>query len=203
MAHPKYSSELFSQLGGVNWVARESFFSSVQDRSVSQHASDIETKSEDKALKESNVHDEAPLEMPAESQQSSMVEHVESQPSTTSMQAIENPVVIVGSGLDAIWENEEELAWRLWQNIMFAFGWDESQIVFFDTDHLASEEMIFSTIEEVIELDADWVLSMAFDHPISEQLAEGVQVIDVPSLDDMLADPYAKQSFYQTVIGLI
>jgi hypothetical protein len=113
-----------------------------------------------------------------------------------------NEIVLLGGGLDAIWLNEESLEWQLWQNIMQAFGWDESQVVFYDTEHLASEEMVFSTMEEVIELGVDWVLTMDAEHIISEQLAEGVQVVEVPDLDLMLSDPYAKQSFYQTVIAL-
>ncbi len=120
-----------------------------------------------------------------------------------SLAASKSPqIVVLGAGLDAVWQNEATQAWQLWQNIMLAFGWDDSNMTFFDTTHLVSEEMIFTTMEEVIELGVDWVLTMDDAHPISEQLVEGVQVVSVPDLETMLADPYAKQSFYHAVIEL-
>ncbi len=110
-------------------------------------------------------------------------------------------VVVLGQGLDDIWQNEAQQAWLLWQNIVQVFDWDDAQIVFFDTAHLASEEMIFTTMEEVIELGVDWVLSMDEEHALSDMLQEGVQVVQVPDLESMLMDPYAKQTFYNTVVS--
>ncbi|GAB6070709.1 hypothetical protein JCM30760_18060 [Thiomicrorhabdus hydrogeniphila] len=111
-------------------------------------------------------------------------------------------VVVIGAGLEAVWQNEESLAWQLWQNIMKAFDWDENHVVFFDTDHLVTEDAIFSTMEEVIDLGVEWVLTMNEDHEITEQLAEGVQVVSVADFEQMLSDPYAKQSFYHSIINL-
>lgn len=111
-------------------------------------------------------------------------------------------IVVVGAGLDAVWQNDETQAWQLWQNIMQAFDWDESRMTFFDTSHLVSDEVIFTTMEEIIELGVDWVLTMDDEHPISEQLVEGVHVVSVPDLESMLSDPYAKQSFYHSVVEL-
>ncbi|GKT11712.1 MAG: hypothetical protein ISEC1_P0681 [Thiomicrorhabdus sp.] len=109
-------------------------------------------------------------------------------------------VVVLGSGLDSVWQNEENIAWLLWQNIMHAFNWGESSVVFFDTANLVSEDMVFETMEEIIELGVEQVFTMDEEHLISEQLQEGVQVISVPDLESMLSDPYAKQSFYQSVM---
>ncbi|MGM0541202.1 MAG: hypothetical protein ACQEQR_02035 [Pseudomonadota bacterium] len=111
-------------------------------------------------------------------------------------------IVVVGAGLDAVWQNDETHGWQLWQNIMLAFDWDESQMTFFDTSHLVSDEVIFTTMEEIIELGVDWVLTMDDEHPISEQLVEGVHVVSVPDLESMLSDPYAKQNFYHSVVEL-
>ncbi len=111
-------------------------------------------------------------------------------------------VVVLGAGLDDIWQNDTQQGWLLWQNIMTVFGWDEAQVAFFDTAHLVSEEMIFATVEEVIELGVDWVLTMDAEHELSEMLQEGVQVVSVPDIELMLMDPYAKQTFYTTVVSL-
>ncbi len=111
-------------------------------------------------------------------------------------------VVVLGSGLDDIWQNDAQQAWLLWQNIMTVCGWDETQVAFFDTAHLVSEEMVFATVEEVIELGVDWILTMDDEHALSEMLQEGVQVVAVPDIESMLMDPYAKQSFYTTVVSL-
>lgn len=111
--------------------------------------------------------------------------------------------VILGSGLNAVWEDESKAEWQLLQNICQAFQLSESQLSYFDTDALVSEEATFTTMEEVIELGVEWVFSMDADHPISEQLSEGVLVVEVPSLEQMLFDPYAKQSFYQAAHSLL
>lgn len=110
-------------------------------------------------------------------------------------------IVLLGRGLDSIWENDDEAAWRLWQNITQAFGWKDKNVVFFDLDCLVSEDAVFSTMEEVIDLSVESVLAMDTEHPLAEQLAEGIHVIDVPDLESMLSDPYAKQAFYQTVMS--
>lgn len=111
-------------------------------------------------------------------------------------------IVVLGSGLDAVWENDEHPAWQLWQNIVFAFEWSECSVAFYDLDHLVTDEMVFSVIEEVIDCGVDWVLSMDSDHLVSQQLADGVQVIDIPDFDTMLSDSYSKQAFYESVVKL-
>ena len=109
---------------------------------------------------------------------------------------------MIGTGLERMWQKEDDFAWQLWQNIMKAFRLDESQVVFFDTELLVTEDMIFSTMEEVIDLGVEWVLTMDEMHEVSEQLAEGVHVVSVPEFESMLSDPYSKQSFYHSVVPL-
>jgi len=187
----KFNHDLFTQLGGANWVARKGFFD--------------EKPAMDHEQPQSIIVDEKPI-TPLVDESSSQVDQAVSAPldeAKAPAVQIENAVVLIGPGLDAIWQNEEEQAWRLWQNIMLAFDWDESQVVFYDLDHLVSEEAAFSTIEEVIDLGVDWVLSMEAGHPVADQLSDGVQVVDIPDFDSMLVDPYAKQSFYQAVVQLV
>lgn len=109
-------------------------------------------------------------------------------------------LVLIGSGLNAIWENDELPEWQLWLNICRAFGWSEEQVSYYDTDVLSSEEAVFTTVEEIMAFDVEQVLSMAPDHVLSEQLAEGFAVLTVPSLNEMLADPYVKRDFYETLM---
>ncbi len=181
MSKVHFSSVLFEQIGGVNWQANPN----AQVFSLSS------CEGEQKTVQNSMPRQ---LEEPTVSYEGVTV---------TSDPAVElMNVVVLGAGLDEIWQNEMHQAWQLWQNIMLAFDWDESQTIFFDTAHLVQEEMIFSTIEEVIELGVDWVLCMDDEHVISEQLQEGVQVVNVPDLEFMLADPYAKKTFYSAIIAL-
>jgi len=216
MSKVAFSAELFEQLGGVNWVCRSKGFEF--RRSVDQSL--VEKEVEETLVKESKEHDVATGEVsnPVMSDQNDMdvavskdtdviadvkaeVQH-ESERQLLAEPDEGDSVVVLGMGLDAMWQNDTHQGWLLWQNIMQAFDWDESQIVFFDTAHMASEEMMFSTMEEVIELGVDWVLTMDQEHPISELLQEGVQILSVPDIDSMLSDPYAKQAFYQSVVSI-
>jgi len=197
MTDTKFSSELFTQIGGSNWVTRPGYFNSpepvkppVNDQLVNpfvEAAVELDEKPDIAEVDRVNLHEE----LTADVSQAKTAVHVE------------NAVVVIGAGLDSIWQNEESLAWRLWQNIMLAFEWDETQVVFFDTEHVASDEMIFTTMEEIIDLGVEWVLTMDREHPIVEQLSEGVSVIEVPGFDDMLSDAYAKKSFYHSVVNLL
>lgn len=185
MKNVTFSSELFGQIGGSNWSARPGYFDTQSLTLDTLVEEPKEAQTVDKVVENQNV--EVPLEPVVDKK---------------TVVKVDNAVVIVGSGLDAIWDNEEALAWRLWLNIMQAFSWDDSQVVFYDTDHLVSEDMIFSTMEEIIDLGVEWVLMMDESHSIAEQLAEGLNVVEVPDLEYMLSDPYAKQSFYQSVVTL-
>jgi hypothetical protein len=196
------SVNVFNQIGGTYWVSRPGYFeASLASRSAPEPEPYPDTK-----VEHSSVHLPKTVAKP-----SVMVEPLlkrdallppslaEALPALPAMPAI----VLIGAGLDGLWQDESALGWRLWQNIMLAFGWDETQTVFFDTEHLASEEMMFSTVEEVINLGVEWVLSMDDAHEINEQLVEGVMVVNVPSLELMLSDARAKQLFYTTVRGLV
>jgi len=211
MSKTKFSHALFEQIGGASWVSRPGYFS--EESQSLQQAEQVDKGVEPEILNEMPAVDVSELEashaadvplgqaihIENDAQQADMLdEAVPLKPSSD----VENAVVLIGAGLDSIWQNEDNQAWQLWQNIMKAFKWDESQAVFFDTELLVTEDMVFSTMEEVIDLGVEWVLTMDDEHDISEQLAEGVQVVSVPEFESMLSDPYSKQSFYQSVITL-
>lgn len=112
------------------------------------------------------------------------------------------PFIVIGEGLSGIWQNEDALEWQLWKNICEVFAWDSEQIPFYDTLHLVSEDAIFATLEEIMEMEVDWVLSMDSDSLFAEHLQEGLRLKTCPSLSLMLSDAYAKKSFYQIIMQL-
>ena len=193
MSH-SFDAELFAELGGVNWQARKGFFQS--DSAALAETQPTEIIESNEIVANKAVENEVEVK--------SAVESTFEEPSLLSAtnQIVENAVVVIGPSLDEIWENEASPAWWLWQNIMNAFAWDEAQIVFYDLDHVASEEAAYALLEEIIDLGVEWVLTMDAEHAVSEQLADGLKVVEVPDLETMLADPYAKQSFFQSVVAL-
>jgi len=211
MSKIQFSHALFEQIGGASWVSRPGYFS--EEVQPSLQADQLSENAQHEALNEvlavevfvpetsheAHIPSDQSMHVENDAQQADRLdETVPLKPSSD----IENAVVLIGAGLDTIWQNEDNQAWQLWQNIMKAFKWDESQVIFFDTELLVTEDMVFSTMEEVIDLGVEWVLTMDDEHDISEQLAEGVQVVSVPEFESMLSDPYSKQSFYQSVITL-
>lgn len=217
MSKTVFSSALFEQMGGVNWLIRPGsieFYPHNNDVIESMSEQTVDNLTVGLAVKDgSELYADNSEQLPT-TPISSIVQTDAIEPeqeivngghfASATLLSPENKtnIVVLGAGLDAVWQNDETLAWQLWQNIMQAFDWDEAQMTFFDTSHLVSEEMIFTTMEEVIDLGVDWVLTMDDEHPISEQLVEGVHVVSVPDLESMLSDPYAKQSFYHAVVEL-
>lgn len=214
MSKTVFSNALFEQIGGVNWSIRPGsieFYPPNCEVAEPMPEQSVDGLTAGLVVEGITVelHSENLLRIPLPSLMQTAVEPEQKtfieKPSVDAAAFSSNNrsnIVVVGAGLDAVWQNDETLAWQLWQNIMLAFDWDESRMTFFDTSHLVSDEVIFTTIEEIIDLGVDWVLTMDDEHPISEQLVEGVHVVSVPDLELMLSDPYAKQSFYHTVIEL-
>ncbi|NPA71996.1 MAG: hypothetical protein GXO35_04110 [Gammaproteobacteria bacterium] len=208
MSNSKFSLALFEQLGGTNWSLRsEADFVSLSKaeltHAVIDEASRIVVEAPFKAVVNLNEGRESSgvssvLDSGSRMNANPVLESQE----RTSTEPKTREIIVLGSGLDSVWQNESNQCWLLWQNIMLTFGWDESYVTFYDTAHLASEEMVFTTMEEIIEQGVDWVLTMDESHSISEQLVEGVHVVTVPDLESMLFDPYSKQAFYQSVVAL-
>ena len=119
-----------------------------------------------------------------------------------SVQIEKVPFIVIGEDLSQVWQNDESLEWQLWKNIAEVFQWDVEQIPFYDTLHLNSEDAIMSTLEEVMEMELDWVLSMDSESLLAEHLQEGLMVKPCPSLSTMLSDPYAKKTFYQLMLQM-
>lgn len=183
---PQFSTEFLSQLGVPAWSENPEFF----------HRP-VENQVQDNALLETQVRSgepESQAKVPVAS--SEPVQNSSNDVSTVQQVAR----VFIASGVDEIWQNETSLAWQLWESILFAFGWQESEVEFFDAATMVTEESLFDCMEAVMELPIDQVFVMLDDHPIVEMLQEGLEVVHLPSFEEMLDDPYAKQRFYQSVI---
>ncbi|WP_153001067.1 hypothetical protein [Thiomicrospira sp. XS5] len=111
--------------------------------------------------------------------------------------------VLVGAGLDDIWQNETSVQWALMLNILKAFQLSEEQLRFFDTAHAVTDEAVFASIEEVIDLGVETVFAFEESSPLIEQLEEGLQVVFLPSLDEMLQRGQAKRETFEILSHVI
>lgn len=111
--------------------------------------------------------------------------------------------VLVGAGLDDIWQNESAVQWVLMLHILKAFGLSEEQLRFFDTAHAVTDEAVFASIEEVIDLGVETVFAFEESSPLIEQLEEGLQVVFLPSLDEMMQRGQAKRETFEILSHVI
>ncbi len=180
MSHsfPKYSEDLLQQIGVQPWQGKKDFIFNTASLADSQ----IE-KLEGVEIEESKKN------------------IVSDSVDKDSRQAI-LPFILIGAGLDTIWQNEEKIEWQLLKNISKVFSWDLENLYYYDSQHIISEEAIYATLDEVMAIDVDWVLSMDTESLLSEHLSEGLQIISLPDLSQMLADPYAKKDCFLTLSKL-
>ncbi|MDG6778455.1 hypothetical protein QCB44_07045 [Thiomicrorhabdus sp. zzn3] len=189
MVSPKFSSGLFEQLGGVSWQLRSNYQGAFQQACSEEAGSNTGASTVE------------PIEH-------SLLQVEESRAADATMfQAVSNEMVsheliLIGGGLHGFWEDESRLEWQLWGQICETLGWMHD-IRFFDTEVLTTEEAIYASFEEILSSGAEQVLTMDVDHSLSQQLSEGMVLIEVPTLEEMLSDPYAKRSFYQAVLPFI
>lgn len=111
--------------------------------------------------------------------------------------------VWVGEGVQSIWQSPYDSAWRLWLNILKAFGLKPEQTRFFDSLTLSREADFEQCVEVLIAagIERVWVSEEALSSPLVAWLAEGVEIVPVPSLNRMLEEGLAKQQFYEAVIN--
>lgn len=208
MSKVTFSSALFEQIGGVNWQRRPDVILHSVDSERLEHTIEPLSKKQIVEHIATPVEESVTVSTPIEASvvpNKTIPSHSESyrESHVTATKNKDRPaIVVLGAGLNEVWQNDSQPAWLLWQNIMLAFDWDETQVAFFDTAQLVSEETMFTTMEEVIELGVDWVFTMDDSHELSEMLQEGVQVISVPEMESMLMDPYAKQTFYHAAVSI-
>lgn len=110
-------------------------------------------------------------------------------------------LVLIGANLTQTWQNQAGLphnqAWLLWQNILNYHLETPEQLVFFDTATILDEEAGFDVVDKLSELGVDRVFSMDSEHFLTEFLAESIQVVNLPSFEQMLEQPQLKANVYQ------
>lgn len=116
------------------------------------------------------------------------------EPSTS--EALAPAWVLIGDGLSAIWQNENHQAWWLWRNMLDYHLKSPEQVLFFDTEQILGEEAGFEVIEQLIELGVETVFSMNPNHELHHSLAEAIQLITLPSFDQMLEQPQLKRQAF-------
>lgn len=109
--------------------------------------------------------------------------------------------IFLGAGLNTIWQNEDRSEWQLFLNILSAFNLSEEQVRFFDTSQLVTEEAIFATLDEIIELGVEQVFAFDETGPLLQELSEGAQIVVMPSFEDLLSSPHAKRDFYHLMMA--
>lgn len=105
--------------------------------------------------------------------------------------------ILIGSGLSQIWQQPDQQTWSLWQAIIAFHVGAEQGVLYYDTDLLQTEQAMFDVVEHMIELGVEQVFSMDAEHEINEMLAEGLQLVPIPSLDAMLEQPSLKRVLYE------
>ena len=181
MSKLSFSADFYTQIGVRSWRADPALFARAEGAASTPEfdAQQLE-ESEQNGLQKASVQGAV-----AEEQ-------------TKLLAVEETPLILIGPDLSAVWENEEDLAWQLWKNILLAFGWQDRNVMFYDSSHLVSEEAVFSVFDELLEMGVERVLSVD-ENPLAEQLAEGMELVSIPGLQEMLHDPYAKQQCYETL----
>lgn len=177
-------SDMLNTFGLTAWQARPGYFAKSALKAAPETASQSTVFEESASDEPVGSVPETPDE-PASSQ--------EGMPSPMPQVAF----VLVGAGLDDIWQNEMSVQWALMLNILKAFQLSEEQLRFFDTVHAVTDEAVFASIEEVIDLGVETVFAFDENSPLIEQLEEGLQVVFLPSLDEMLQRAQAKRETFE------
>lgn len=105
-------------------------------------------------------------------------------------------IVFLGSGLDRVWQNEALSEWELFQNILQSVSVEQDRVLYFDSANIQTEDAVFMTLEEIIESGVEYVFSFDSESLLNEHLSEGLAVIELPSLFQMLSSAQAKKSCY-------
>ncbi len=184
-------ADFLNTLGLTTWQARPGYFAKSVTR-MGPAANSIVTEGEEMTA--------APNTEP---EVNSVVSEAEMASAPVETPASKAAFVLVGAGLDDIWQNESAVQWVLMLNILKAFGLSEEQLRFFDTAHAVTDEAVFASIEEVIDLGVETVFAFEESSPLIEQLEEGLQVVFLPSLDDMMQRGQAKRETFEILSHVI
>jgi hypothetical protein len=142
----------------------------------------------------------AKIPSPAIEEKPNEAEHVES--ATLEEVGAVVAALFLAEGLSAVWQKEASPEWRLWRNICRAFHWPVEVTQGVDLAALQTEAAIEQAFEQFLAQDIHQVLvtETALQHPLTQLLSEGFELLVVPSLTQMLQNALAKQQFYAAVV---
>lgn len=176
MMTARISPENWRDLGITQWITRPGF----QTVSAEEAVQTVQAQSEIGAGQAEQA-DQTDAIQPSE-------ESLVNQPKT------QRPSwVLIGAGLASIWQKDNDQAWLLWNNIIHYHLDSVEQVLFYDTDQILSEDAGFDVIEELIEREIETVFSMDPEHELHQQLAESINLITLPSFEQMLEQPQLKR----------
>lgn len=190
MDSAQLSMETLKALGLTTWSVKPGFTNAL----FQEHPVAVEDEPQTKPQQATQTPEVAEMAKVAEDSESLLDETPQAE---AEHQAA--PVVWIGSGMNAIWQNEMAPEWHLLTNLLTAFN-RSTELMVFDTDELVTEESVWAALEEVIDSGAEHVFTTNAAHELVEQLSEGVEVLSVPRLDELLASPALKKQLYRLLL---
>lgn len=90
---------------------------------------------------------------------------------------------------------------KLWQDVLHVHFSRASPIVFGLAD-LKTDEQCYELVDQIIEWDIEALFIFGHHELMTEVLSEGVELVRLPSIEELLDTPVAKQRCYATLAAL-
>lgn len=90
---------------------------------------------------------------------------------------------------------------KLWQDVLHVHFSRTSPIVFGLSD-LKTDEQCYELVDQIIEWDIEALFMFGHHELMIELLSEGVELVRLPSMEELLDTPVAKQRCYATLAAL-
>lgn len=108
--------------------------------------------------------------------------------------------LLIGPQLAALSQPDTQES-KLWQAILSAMGWQSLKVRVCSLEDYQTEDRCQDLLDWVVDSGVEQVFAMAQQAPVIEMLAEGLEVVYLPSLAEMLVSPQAKKQGYLTLMG--
>lgn len=193
------TTSFINALGLTVWQAKPNFASNhLVDETLRPKASQL-----------ASTHVEEALKMPEKSAVPSAMQStneplvVSPSDEVVSMSSSSASFVLVGSGLQSIWQQSGSVQWRLLVNIVTALGLPIESLRVFDPTQITTEADVQDCIDVVIDLGVERVFAFEENSLLIASLEEGVQVVFLPSLHEMTQRPEAKQEAFEVLSSVL
>ncbi len=112
-----------------------------------------------------------------------------------------NKMIFIGSKLSAIWQVASSVEWQLFNNILTTFNIEPTDVIFFDTDLLTTEEAQFLIVDEIIAMGVETIYCFGENNKLAEQLQEGLAIVFLPTLTSQLNNWQDKKSMLALMLS--